>query len=144
MRRINWTAFRSGLLLGIGITSALAAAVFMFSGMQGCAVAKSPSGEYVLGFGVASEPGSVNDITESAGEALALFGVPGGKAIATLGGGLLAAIGFGAQRHADAKAQREASLAHNQAWDEAEARAALRSPVLSRPASVGVQAKEVA
>lgn len=115
-----------------------------FLGLQGCAVAKSPNGTYVLGFGVDSEPGSVSDIASSAGEALSLFGVPGGKAIATLGGGLLAAVGFGAKRHADAKAEREASLAHDQAWDEAEARLAGRSVVLSRPAVDAPQAKEVA
>lgn len=116
----------------------------MFPVLSGCAVAKSPSGEYVLGFGVASEPGSVDSLTQSAGEALSLFGVPGGKAIATLGGGLLAAVGFGAKRHADAKAEREASLAHDQAWDEAEARLAGRSVVPVRPSANGVQAKEIA
>lgn len=120
------------------------AAALTFLGLQGCAVAKNPDGSYVAGLVIDREAGSASALAESAGEALALFGVPGGKAIATLGGGLLAAIGFGAKRHADAKAEREASLAHDQAWDEAEARAALRSSVLSRPAPVGVQAKEVA
>lgn len=134
------THTKSALFVGMAFILACG----MFLGLQGCAVAKSPSGEYVLGFGVASEPGSIDSLTQSAGEALSLFGVPGGKAIATLGGGLLAAVGFGAKRHADAKAEREASLAHDQAWDEAEARAALRLAGARGASSVGVQAKEIA
>lgn len=131
--------------LFVGTFAALAvAAMLAFCGMQGCAVAKSPDGTYVLGVGVDSEPGSASSLAESAGDALALFGVPGGKAIATLGGGLLAAIGFGAKRHADAKAEREASAAHDQAWDEATARSAGRPVVLSGPSSLGDSPKEAA
>lgn len=80
----------------------------------GCAVAKSPSGKYVLGIGVATEPGSVQAATEGVGAVLQAAGVPWGATIGTAAGGILAAMGWGAARAR--KAQRDGERA---GWDEA-------------------------
>lgn len=89
--------------------------------MSGCAVAQSPSGRYVLGIGVASEPGSAADAAAKVGRVMGGLGMPAGGLIGDALGVVLAATGFGVagRQFAAAKAARAQRDGERAGWDEA-------------------------
>ena len=87
----------------------------------GCAVAQSPSGRYVLGVGIASEPGSVAQAADAAGGILGALGVPGAGLIGDGLGVVLTALGFGVagKQYARAKASEAKRDGENTGWSDA-------------------------
>lgn len=81
--------------------------------LQGCAIAQSPDGSYVVGSRWSGDGVSASGLGTAIGGVASLFMGPGGIAIGTLATGLLGAAGYGV--HAAGKSRGE-----EKGWNDAQ------------------------
>ncbi len=103
------------------IVAGIAAIAYAFVLLSGCAVGRGNGGEIVAGFQIGQPlPDSAAEALTGAGSLIGgIFGGPVGASIGgTLVAGVLGLTGLAVKKSGDAKAERAASLAHDEAWDE--------------------------